>query len=170
MGLDLVELVMETEERFGVHLPDEECAQVRTVADLTALVISKLSTDCSVCPTSRMFYRVRCALAESGVPRSQIRPGTLLSDMRPLARRHVLRKLKHLDGGPRLRVRHRGAKTIADLVRVMTPQPLPSDFSARLLAENQVLDEVRRITSEQLGIPFDRVRPDSDFVKDLGAG
>ncbi len=42
MGLDLVEVVMRTEEVFGISLPDEECSLVRTVGDLYRLVLEKL--------------------------------------------------------------------------------------------------------------------------------
>jgi len=31
-----------------------------------------------------------------------------------------------------------------------------------------VLDEIRELTSEQLGVALDRVRPESNFVRDLG--
>jgi acyl carrier protein len=32
-SLDLVELIMELEEEFGVQIPDEEAARIKTVAD-----------------------------------------------------------------------------------------------------------------------------------------
>ena len=42
MGLDLVEIVLQTEETFNLDLPDDECEQIRTVGDLYRLVLSKL--------------------------------------------------------------------------------------------------------------------------------
>ena len=42
MGLDLVELVLRTEEVFSVDLPDEECELIRTVGDLYKLILDKL--------------------------------------------------------------------------------------------------------------------------------
>ncbi len=42
MGLDTVEIVLRTEEIFGITLPDDECEQIRTVGDLYRLVLSKL--------------------------------------------------------------------------------------------------------------------------------
>lgn len=42
MGLDAVEIVMEIEDHFHVKLPDIELHQIRTVADLAALVVSHL--------------------------------------------------------------------------------------------------------------------------------
>ncbi len=42
MGLDLVEIVLQTEETFNLNLPDDECEQIQTVGDLYRLVSSKL--------------------------------------------------------------------------------------------------------------------------------
>ncbi len=42
MAVDLVEIVLRTEETFTVDLPDHECAQVLTVGDLYRLVLRKL--------------------------------------------------------------------------------------------------------------------------------
>jgi acyl carrier protein len=42
MGLDIVELVVRTEETFLIDLPDRECALVVTVGDLYRLVLDKL--------------------------------------------------------------------------------------------------------------------------------
>ena len=43
MGLDTIEIVLRTEETFSVDLPDEVCAQVRTVGDLYRLVLTRLN-------------------------------------------------------------------------------------------------------------------------------
>ncbi|GAA3749498.1 acyl carrier protein [Terriglobus aquaticus] len=42
MGLDTIEIILRTEEVFGISLPDSDCAQVRTVGDLYRLVLDKL--------------------------------------------------------------------------------------------------------------------------------
>jgi acyl carrier protein len=42
MGLDIVELVLRTEQLYSITLPDDEAARVRTVADLYHLVCAKL--------------------------------------------------------------------------------------------------------------------------------
>jgi len=43
MGLDTVEIVLRTEEVFGISLPDEECAQIITVGDLYRAILTKLN-------------------------------------------------------------------------------------------------------------------------------
>jgi acyl carrier protein len=43
MGLDVVEIVLRTEEVFGVDLPDDECERVITVGDLYHLVLDKVA-------------------------------------------------------------------------------------------------------------------------------
>lgn len=42
MGLDLVELLLRTEEVFSVDLPNEECELIRAVGDLYRLILDKL--------------------------------------------------------------------------------------------------------------------------------
>ena len=42
MGLDTVEIVLRTEDVFGISLPDEECGKIVTVGDLYRAVLQKL--------------------------------------------------------------------------------------------------------------------------------
>jgi hypothetical protein len=43
LGLDIVELVMTVEEKFGVHIPDQEALGATTPGKLTDLVFAKLT-------------------------------------------------------------------------------------------------------------------------------
>lgn len=62
-----------------------------------------------------------------------------------------------------------GIETAGDVARTMAPIEVPMENSgSRLVAQQKVLDEVRRITAEQLGLPLEKVLPESNFVKDLG--
>lgn len=61
-----------------------------------------------------------------------------------------------------------GLATVGDVARCIAPIGASSGSPGeRLLAQQRVLDEVRRLTAEQLGLPLERVQPNSDFVKDL---
>ena len=42
MGLDLVEIVLESEEVFGISIPDDLAEQIRTVGDLYGTVCTQL--------------------------------------------------------------------------------------------------------------------------------
>lgn len=57
-----------------------------------------------------------------------------------------------------------GMETVGDIARAIAPIERSGN---RLLDELRVLEEVRRLTAEQLGLPLERVRPESDFVRDL---
>ena len=39
--IDLIEVLMEIEERFGVYIPDEELGKIKTVGDIVKLVEAK---------------------------------------------------------------------------------------------------------------------------------
>lgn len=63
----------------------------------------------------------------------------------------------------------RGIETVGDIARVIAPMELPmSSAGERLVVQQQVLEEVRRISADQLGMSLDKVHPNSDYVKDLG--
>lgn len=239
MGLDSVELVMDVEDRFKIALPDTECERVRTVADLAALVLSKLPRMAEgVCPTARTFYEIRGLFVRHGVaPRRAVRPGALLNDLMPdeRVRRRTWdamwrenRALPRLTRSPawdramlcgsgalflvivvfigtafatvlrwgfwpvfpavsataiigtalytRLyRSYHTqfpaGITTVGDLARVVAPLEVSmSNAGQRLIAQHRVLEEIRRITADQTGLPLEKVKPESDFIKDLGMG
>ncbi|MEO0254041.1 MAG: acyl carrier protein [candidate division WOR-3 bacterium] len=43
-SLDVVELVMKIEEKFGIEIPDEDAEKIRTVKDAVEYIESKLKT------------------------------------------------------------------------------------------------------------------------------
>ncbi len=62
-----------------------------------------------------------------------------------------------------------GMQTVGDLARACTPLSLPAELPTHAQVPREaVLLEVRRITAEQFGLPLEKVRADSDFVRDLG--
>ena len=90
MGLVFSEVVMETEERFGIHIEDAEVVPLRTAGDFYALVLRKLGIPwCRAswafpCPSSVAFHRIRRALIQAaGVPRRSVRPDSRLEELLP---------------------------------------------------------------------------------------
>jgi len=84
MGLDSVELVMKVEDRYRIRLPDAECSQVRTVADLAALIISQLPRANAPCPAAHSFFNVRKTVVQQwGIARRTLRPDTPLEMVFP---------------------------------------------------------------------------------------
>ena len=92
MGLDAVELVMETEQAFGISLPDDNVSKVVTAGDLHDLVCRCLSaTEHTSCLTAVAFYRVRKLLISvTGAARSEIRPKTDLQTLLPACQRKAV--------------------------------------------------------------------------------
>lgn len=97
MGLDSVELLLNVEDRFDVHLPDAECSRARTVADLAALVIAQLPNSGSECASSRTFFHIRRLMnTHANIERRRIRPDSRLADLLPNPR-HPWRTLRGHD-------------------------------------------------------------------------
>jgi acyl carrier protein len=63
-----------------------------------------------------------------------------------------------------------GCATVGDLVRWTVPVGVPDGAGERLIAQVAVLERVRAMVSEELGMPLEKVQPESRFVKDLGVG
>src|SRR5215204_1231033 len=76
MGLDGVEMVIATEERFGITISDAEAEAIRTPGMLIDLVVSKVQLSSErYCRSQRAFYLLRRALHSSfGIDRGSIRP------------------------------------------------------------------------------------------------
>ncbi|MDH5761730.1 MAG: acyl carrier protein [Nitrospinota bacterium] len=92
MGMDIVDMVLDIEERFGISLPDVECQNVITVDDCYQLVLSKLDkADQTKCLTSATFYRIRRVIADTlGVDKRTLKPDTPLQDLLPVETRRTL--------------------------------------------------------------------------------
>jgi acyl carrier protein len=96
MGLDVVELVMEVEETFGIKIADEEYEQIRTVGIFHDLIIRKCGRvagaqgefgrrESSTCLSLVAFVQLRRALRSlCEVSRNQVRPSTSLDAVFPL--------------------------------------------------------------------------------------
>ena len=91
MGMDIVDMVLDVEERFGISLPDVECQNVATVEGLHQLVLSKLDkADQMKCLTSATFYRIRKVIAETiEADKRTLRPDTALQEMLPIEKRSL---------------------------------------------------------------------------------
>ena len=89
MGLDLVELVIEVEETFGITIPNEEAANIVTVGQLYECILSKQSfQETKRCLSAAAFFRFRRALMDQfNIDRKQVRPSTLVGDVVPVAKR-----------------------------------------------------------------------------------
>jgi hypothetical protein len=81
MGLDGVEIVLATEERFGIGISNAEAERCRTPGDLINLVCRQLGVQTSpcACRTRQAFYRLRQRWTLAGrAERNQIKPSTRL--------------------------------------------------------------------------------------------
>src|SRR5262249_8895678 len=80
-----IEIVMGSEQAFGVCISDEEAEELRTPGDLIDLIRRKIgAVDArpSHCLTARAFYRIRQRiLEETELPRATILPNTKIAQL-----------------------------------------------------------------------------------------
>src|SRR5205809_427702 len=70
MGLDLVELVMEVEDEFGIQIADDDASHIETVGQLHSYVCRKIGSGHAIqgrCHSMAVFHRVREALVNTGI-------------------------------------------------------------------------------------------------------
>jgi acyl carrier protein len=190
MGLDVVELVMEVEEQFGVRIADREAERMRTVGDLYQFLLGKRSLVLDGCPSSAVFYRARRALIQLFcVERQAIRPSSSLEELIPLENRRDhwdrFRRafgpfnlprlgqptwLSWLLTSPQPVCLPAGCATVAGLVHTTLRQnPDRVNPALKRMSERDVWDQLCEIISDHLGVDAALLKPETDFIHDLGA-
>jgi phosphopantetheine binding protein len=78
MGLALVEIIIDVEQRFGIEIPDPVAVQLRTPRALIDHVCSLVqAVDDEKCVSQQAFYVTRRALMEAAnVPKAAVHPAT----------------------------------------------------------------------------------------------
>ncbi len=83
MGLDYTELIMQTEDTFGIEITDQECYHIITPQNLIDSIISKIDiTKKTGCTSHRAFNILRGVLIrEYSVPREEVKLESSLFDL-----------------------------------------------------------------------------------------
>lgn len=176
MGLDGVELVLATEETFGISIPDGDAATLVTPALLIKHVQTAVASKpkSKPCLSQRAFHRVRSRLCEViNTPRREIKLDTRINRVFPKETREEkwrdFRSVSNMTRLPDLRF-GRGTlfspKRVRDLVSLQISLMSEELRSTGTWTDQEVRTVVRHVISEQLGIKsFD---DNDEFVRDLG--
>jgi hypothetical protein len=86
--MDLIEMVMEIEDQFGLSIPDEDAQYLVTVGQTYLYVVRALrergDPEPGVCPSARLFHQLRRQIVrEYAVPRRAVRPAARVGDLVP---------------------------------------------------------------------------------------
>lgn len=97
MGLDIVEMIMAVEERFGIAIPDEDAEKLSTPGKLTDYVWNRVrpsgnaSANLPACITQLSFHALRLSWMRTlDLPRSEFRPEVQLSEITPSRNRRQI--------------------------------------------------------------------------------
>lgn len=144
MGLELVEIVMEVEETFGIVFSDDAAPQIRTVGQLHEYILECRNREKQQgCPTGRVFREIRRVLTDTAsLPKRAIRPSTQLKAiLPPHTRRRVWKALRASVSGrlPGLRLPFRlgpisaGLCVVAGIIGTATVTPHVGGVNAVVL-------------------------------------
>jgi hypothetical protein len=175
MGLDAVELIMETEEIFGITITDAQAASIVSVSDFISLVQNAVdSKDIDrPCLCQHAFHRIRLALTRATkTPRSRIKLTTSIKSLFPPPRRnqtwlHFQRlitplKLDHPSDSLLLWM----PGTVADLIRMELVRKALILTANHDWSHQEVRQIVRMLVSDYSG--SHRFRDHARLVQDLG--
>ncbi len=110
MGLDLVEIIMDVEERFCINIPDKDAYHLSTPRKLMDYIAQKLELNpqnAETCETQIAFYKIRKILiTQFNHTKSTIKPSLPIKALLPPTYpNQYLKKLLHsigVNGGPQL--------------------------------------------------------------------
>lgn len=175
MGLDSVELVIATEETFGISIPDKDATEMTTPAHLIAYVQNAVKSTpfTRPCLSQRAFHRIRTNLCEvTKIPRREIRLDSKIDHLFPKYSRakqwEVFRAKTGLHALPQVRfgrVIFFLPKTVRDLVKYEMNAMANQLRETSGWTDQEVRSVVRLIISEQLGIK--QFNDTDHFIDDL---
>lgn len=90
MGLDVVELVMEIEDEFGISIQDKDAEKLQTMSDTQKYLQNILKSRKKFpCPNQHAFYQIRKALMKTGrFSRNTISPRSETQQFIPSENKH----------------------------------------------------------------------------------
>lgn len=184
MGLDTVELVMDIEDRFKVSIADAAAEQIQTIGDLYEFLMKRIRLqNTASCQSAALFYPIRKILVdEFNVKKSAVVPCTELQSLVTAENRHRFwQRVETLVSSrlPRLKrskwIQWTGdvfpddCETVAKLVnKCVNLNRITNEFSPE--DSDSVWRIVCQIVSDICGVDVDRLKPETNFVNDLGFG
>lgn len=183
MGLDGVEFIIAIEEAFGLDIPNDVAATLRTPRDVVDYLASRLPVVLEgPCLSQRAFYRLRNALEDSAARESDspISPDSELDRLVPRAERgdawHRLGAQLGAASFPGAPValdwlarlawwRPRQVRDVVQHVVAHAPRSLIADDG---WTRAQITAVVTRLCEVEFGVDMRRFSLDSDFVRDMG--
>lgn len=177
MGLDGVEIVMMTEETFGIEIPNAVAQRLLTPADLVNYIAAQVTTlSVDACQTQQLFYRLRRGFRRQVAALSQtFEPDTPLADILHEDQWDAVWAAVRADVGsddwparvqwPGLLAK--GPKTVRQLVWHLVEQlPRPRFNDGEAWTRAMIEAQVRRIVYDVTGKVDFRLR--ANFVKEIG--
>ena len=183
MGLDIVELVMDLEDQFGIPIDDDAFGDIETVGQLYDHILLVMRRHPAhrivLCASASCFYHLRRELlADPQMPPTRVRPDSRFADVVPAGqRRRVLTRLTQMLGLPTPRLRFNVTTAtlepppglrVRDLVASYV-QRVPVRFiTAGQIDEEAVWGALSRILLKYTPGDPARITREARLVKDLG--
>jgi len=180
MGLDSVQIIVDTENCFGINIEDKAAEDMRTVGDLVDYVWNNIKhQDAKACLTQILFFRLRKFFVENlFITPSQFKPRTHLSELGKKEQfDNLWEKLEYelkliipkVFTGDRVLIFFKAeSDTVQDLIDGIIYKNIEELGREYGLTKDVVFSVIASITHEVVGAPRKDIVPSAKFVDDLG--
>ena len=180
MGLDSVEIILDTEKCFGIEIEDREAQKMKTVGDLVDYVWDNIQKkDSKACLTQILFFRLRKFFFENlDISSNDFKPNTPISDIiKKQKTKPILQKLESdlklklptiFIGGRILFIFKDQSDTVLDLIDGIIYknfEELGKEFG---ITKNTIFSIIASITHNTIGVARKEIISSAKFVDDLG--
>lgn len=180
MGLDSVQIIVDTENCFGIKIEDREAEKMRTVGDLVDYVwINIKHKNTKACMTQILFFRLRKFFVEQlDISPNQFKQDSHFSEfgkrkeLNNLLKKLELElklKLPNIFTGDRVLLFFKAqSDTVQDLIDGIIYKNIKELDREYGITKDAVFSIIASITHEIVGVPRKDIIPSAKFVDDLG--
>lgn len=180
MGLDSVQIIVDTENCFGIEIEDRQANRMRTVEDLVDYVWSNIEHhDPKACLTQVLFFRLRKFFVKHlDILPNQFKPDShflefgkrdKLDSLLPKLESELKLKLPNIFTGDRVLIFFKvQSDTIHDLIDGIIYKNFEELNKEYGISKDTVFSIIASITHEIVGAPRKDIILSAKFVDDLG--
>jgi hypothetical protein len=180
MGLDSVQIIVETENCFEIEIENYEAESILTVGDLVNCVWSKIEPrDSKACLTQILFFRIRKFFCENlNIKPSQFKPNSHFSEFGKKDQLKALWSKLESDLKLKLPTVFTGesvfiffmspSDTVLDLIDGIIYKNFEVLNKEYGISKDAVFSIIASITHEIVGAPRESIISTAKFVDDLG--
>ena len=172
MGLEMVELIMEAEDQFGIQIPNEVAGTWVTMGVLYNYILNNTNDYRNICASQRAFYGFRKALIDcAGLPGKNVKRKVYMNNLIPNFKRKQKKIKKFLKDNYNLTLWDScyDNPTVENIVQNIACQSF-SDITTGQDEKAMVWDQLCNVVCSNFFVDRKQLSLETEFIKDLNFG